>query len=199
MARKIRELMNDVKTLKLYTEIMLATIVYPRGANIRLKYLLEYGVRLCMKYIPVYTHHLRGNVDYKIVTDGRKIIGGKIYIPDVDYAKFVEFGTGIVGKQAKKHPFAKDYKYDGYDGWEYDINEHGFAGWTYYDEELDDFRVTQGQKATAFMYLAYAALFNFIESHITNKKWYYVDYRIDKNGNPMIVIEKERYGRWTIT
>lgn len=69
---------------------------------------------------------------------------GRVYT-DLDYAKFVEYGTGIVG-QANPHvdpPVS---------GWTYDINEHGESGWVYFDKRLGDFRRTKGIEQRPFMY-----------------------------------------------
>lgn len=60
------------------------------------------------------------------------------------YAIFVEYGTGIVGA-SNPHPEPAP-------GWTYDVNAHGEAGWTYFDEKLQKFRWTKGQPASAFVY-----------------------------------------------
>lgn len=59
------------------------------------------------------------------------------------YAVYVEFGTGVVGKQSP-HPKP--------DGWQYDVNQHGDEGWVYYDDESGKFRWTKGFKSRPFMY-----------------------------------------------
>jgi len=41
-----------------------------------------------------------------------------------EHAMFVEYGTGIIGA-GTPHPMPIE------EGWEYDTNEHGFAGWWY--------------------------------------------------------------------
>ena len=38
---------------------------------------------------------------------------------------FIEFGTGVVGKNSKQNPLADQV------GWVYDTNQHGDAGWWY--------------------------------------------------------------------
>lgn len=60
-----------------------------------------------------------------------------------NYAIFVEYGTGIVGKNSP-HPNAK--------GWKYDVNNHGMKGWWYFDNKQNRFRWTRGQLANAFIY-----------------------------------------------
>ena len=62
---------------------------------------------------------------------------------DTPYAIYVEFGTGVVGKQSP-HPKPKGYKYD--------VNNHGDKGWLYYDENSGEFKWTKGFKSRPFMY-----------------------------------------------
>lgn len=64
---------------------------------------------------------------------------------DCPYAKYVEFGTGIVGKDFP-HDIASQL------GWKYDINNHGKAGWYYHD--ATGFHWTNGMSARPFMYEA---------------------------------------------
>lgn len=62
---------------------------------------------------------------------------------------YVEFGTGIIGKQ-NKHKKAKKSKY------EYDVNKHGKKGWTWTNNEIG---VTmygfEGYQGKSFLYDAY--------------------------------------------
>ena len=60
------------------------------------------------------------------------------------YAVYVEFGTGVIGKSHKHLQADKQ-------GWIYDINDHGEAGWVYWDEYVGGFRWTKGQKSRSFM------------------------------------------------
>lgn len=64
---------------------------------------------------------------------------------NAEYGMFVEFGTGIVGANAKPHPALEAF------GWEYDVNQHGEVGWLY---PADDgtYRRTRGQASRPFMY-----------------------------------------------
>lgn len=73
-------------------------------------------------------------------TEGERI--SKV-VADTPYAAYVEYGTGIVGS-ANKHPAP--------DGWDYDVNGHGDAGWWYYDWAYSNWRWTKGQPAKPFMY-----------------------------------------------
>ena len=65
---------------------------------------------------------------------------------DLFYAKYVEFGTGIVGSK-ESHP-AYSQK-----GWRYDINSHGEAGWKYPKKD-GTYGWTRGQVAQKFVYQA---------------------------------------------
>ena len=66
------------------------------------------------------------------------------------YAKFVEYGTGIVGSQ-DSHPTATDA------GWQYDSNGHGVMGWRYQGSDGTVYW-TQGLEAHSFMYNAWLYL-----------------------------------------
>lgn len=59
------------------------------------------------------------------------------------YAAYVEFGTGVVGRQSP-HPNPQ--------GWQYDVNDHGNEGWVYYDDYSGKFRWTKGFKSRPFMH-----------------------------------------------
>lgn len=69
--------------------------------------------------------------------------GSCIVYTDCPWAKFVEFGTGIVGKN-KQHPDTSIV------GWKYDVNEHGEAGWYYYRD--GKWHWTKGMPSRPFMY-----------------------------------------------
>lgn len=83
-----------------------------------------------------------------------------VFVPDDDgnnYATYVEFGTGFIGK-GNSHPKSSELNY------KYDINNHGQAGWFYPTkkdgEQLNSFETstgdrlvwTQGQTSKPFMY-----------------------------------------------
>lgn len=59
------------------------------------------------------------------------------------WAAFVEFGTGIRGKQSQ-HPDTSIA------GWKYDVNDHGEAGWYYYRD--GEWHWTKGMPSRPFMY-----------------------------------------------
>lgn len=64
-------------------------------------------------------------------------------VSDSDHLSFVEYGTGIYGKNSPhpKKPIS----------WVYDSNEHGYEGWFYYDK-AHKLRWTAGSPAKPFMY-----------------------------------------------
>ncbi len=59
------------------------------------------------------------------------------------WAKYVEFGTGIVGSQ-NPHPNTSII------GWKYDINEHGENGWFYWRDGA--WHWTKGMPSRPFMF-----------------------------------------------
>lgn len=61
---------------------------------------------------------------------------------DCSHAKWVEFGTGIVG--AGTHPKPVN-------GYQYDVNNHGELGWTYKGDDGNYYHTT-GMEAHRFMY-----------------------------------------------
>lgn len=70
--------------------------------------------------------------------------GASYYIfTGCEWAKFVEFGAGIVGK-ASPHPDTS------LAGWKYDVNEHGESGWHYFKD--GEWHWTKGMPSRPFMY-----------------------------------------------
>lgn len=70
--------------------------------------------------------------------------GATYYIyTDCDWAAFVEFGTGIVGSE-NPHPET------GLANWKYDVNDHGDAGWWYFND--GEWYWTKGMPSRPFMY-----------------------------------------------
>lgn len=70
-------------------------------------------------------------------------LGVGIIYAGAPYAVYVEFGTGIRGKEGQ-HPLSGDK------GWIYDVNGHGEAGWIYPKDGT--FYWTDGMPARPFMY-----------------------------------------------
>lgn len=114
-----------------------------RKASEVVRTLTEQGVEIAKQEVSemdaVYTGELKNSIygEYDAVTGTGRI---KVKAP---YAKFVEFGTGIVGKNAS-HPEPQ--------GWQYDINDHGEKGWIYLNERDGRLHWTQGFRSRPFMY-----------------------------------------------
>lgn len=111
--------------------------------NLLIEALTDYGVDVAKVQVAqldaVFTGELMNSIEgYYSPTYNVGIIKAGAY-----YAAYVEFGTGVVGSQSP-HPNPQ--------GWQYDINDHGFDGWVYYDDYTGQFRWTQGFKSRPFMY-----------------------------------------------
>lgn len=93
-------------------------------------------------YDAVYTGQLLESINYE---RGAVIQNGDEWIvyTDCPWAKFVEFGTGIVGK-GSPHPDTSIV------GWKYDVNEHGEYGWFYFRD--GEWHWTKGMPSRPFMY-----------------------------------------------
>ena len=114
-----------------------------KKCNLLVEELTNYGVEVAklevVKLDAIYTGELWNSIEgYYSPTYNVGIIKAGAY-----YAAYVEFGTGVVGK-ASPHPNPED--------WSYDVNEHGDAGWVYYDDYTGKFRWTKGFKSRPFMY-----------------------------------------------
>lgn len=89
-----------------------------------------------------YTGELEGSIDgYYSPSLGVGIIYAGSW-----YAVYVEFGTGLQGQQSP-HPESGSY------GWVYDVNNHGEAGWSYFNERDGKYHWTTGMPSRPFMYL----------------------------------------------
>lgn len=74
-----------------------------------------------------------------------EVDGSKGYIVSTaPHSKFVEFGTGIRGKQSP-YPVQPPV------GWHYDVNEHGEAGWWYPGKD-GKYHWTKGMPSRPYMY-----------------------------------------------
>lgn len=96
------------------------------------------------EYDAIYTSELLQSINHEYggaVKDGGKWI---IYT-GCEYAPFVEFGSGIVGAE-NPHPDTSLVN------WKYDINSHGEAGWSYYNDRDGQWHWTKGMQSRPFMY-----------------------------------------------
>ena len=95
-----------------------------------------------MSFPAVCTGELLASIEDKpgaVITNGSQWV---IYT-GCPWAKYVEFGTGIVGKN-NPHPEP------GLANWKYDINQHGEAGWFYFKD--GEWHWTKGMPSRPFMY-----------------------------------------------
>lgn len=109
--------------------------------------LAQEGVRIAKTEIVGMDAIDMGNLEASITLKKGDVIQGECsyYVyTDLEYAPFVEFGTGIVGASFP-HPKASDVN------WEYDINHHGEEGWVFKDDEGKWHR-TNGFVARPFMH-----------------------------------------------
>lgn len=113
-------------------------------SNFVLDQLADMGARYAKGSITAYraydTGYLHDSIHPEFTTADKRV--SKV-VADAWYAAYVEYGTGIVGS-GKSHPNP--------DGWDYDVNHHGDAGWWYYDWARSKWQWTAGQPARPFMY-----------------------------------------------
>lgn len=108
--------------------------------------LAEKGVEIAkMKiadYDAIYTGELLASINSE---QGAVIQNGAQWIvyTNCPWAKFVEFGTGIVGERSP-HPNTSIV------GWKYDVNEHGEKGWFYFRD--GEWHWTKGMPSRPFMF-----------------------------------------------
>ena len=89
---------------------------------------------------PADTGQLRGSIHMQVKDTGKEL-QGRVYT-NVEYAHYVEFGTGITGNGT--YPYTVK-----------GLNlEYKNKGWAYYDEDKDEWIYTKGQKAQPYMYPA---------------------------------------------
>lgn len=108
--------------------------------------LAEKGVEIAKlkigEYDAIYTGELLTSINCEqgaVVQDGAKWI---VYT-NCPWAKFVEFGTGIVGSKSPHHDTSII-------GWKYDVNEHGEEGWFYFRDQK--WHWTKGLPSRPFIY-----------------------------------------------
>lgn len=133
----IRQLQKELEKYKsdiTYKAQLLAEKLAERGWKIARMKIAEYDA--------IYTGELLESINYEqgaVVQDGAKWI---VYT-NCKWAKFVEFGTGIVGANSP-HPNTSIV------GWKYDVNEHGEKGWFYFKD--GKWHWTKGMPSRPFFY-----------------------------------------------
>ncbi len=109
------------------------------GLKTSISELTKKGYEYMLSIVPENTGNLKGSIAWKFNNTNQT---GAIII-GTDYALFVKYGTGIVGKKFP-HPDPKS--------WKYDVNNHGVKGWWYFDDSQNRFRWTRGRAASSFVY-----------------------------------------------
>lgn len=109
------------------------------GLKTSISELTKKGYEYMISIVPEDTGNLKNSIIWKFDNINQK---GTIKV-GTNYALFVEYGTGIVGKNFS-HPDPKN--------WKYDVNEHGVKGWWYFDDSQNKIRWTRGRMASAFVY-----------------------------------------------
>ena len=125
--------MSAINILKSYRQTL------DTGLKTSISELTKKGYEYMISIVPEDTGNLKSSItwDFSVINQKGTITIG------TDYAVFVEYGTGVVGKNFP-HPDPKN--------WQYDVNEHGVKGWWYFDDNQDRFRWTRGRSASAFVY-----------------------------------------------
>lgn len=92
------------------------------------------------KLVPVDEGQLKQSISYKVVSENKKHTG--IVFTNLEYAPYVEFGTGPKGQENHK-------------GISPEITpKYSLKGWSYFDDKTGKFIYTKGQKAQPFLYPA---------------------------------------------
>lgn len=105
--------------------------------------LTDYGVEIAKVQIREFDAVYTGELESSIVGYFSPTWGVGIIKAGAPYAVYVEFGTGVVGK---------DFPHPEPDGWKYDVNNHGEAGWWYFNDRDGKWHWTTGMESRPFMY-----------------------------------------------
>ena len=136
--QSIANAINELNAYKADLERRIALLVdtlTSRGAEIARMKVIELGAYR--------TGELLNSIDSFLFSFGAAPVG--FIRVNADYGIFVEFGTGIVGQNAKHHPAESAF------AWSYDVNAHGELGWLYPTDD-GSYRRTRGQASRPFLY-----------------------------------------------
>jgi hypothetical protein len=111
--------------------------------NLLIGELTDYGVEVAKAQVRELGAWYTGELESSIEGYFSPSVGVGIIKAGAPYAVYVEFGTGIVGKN-QPHPSPDD--------WRYDINEHGESGWWYFNDYTGHPQWTKGMPSRPFMY-----------------------------------------------
>lgn len=126
--RAVKELENYKKELIKKCDQVI-TVLAQKGEELAKMYIVALGA--------VYTGELLSSVKGDFNKETRV---GLVHVNGVDYAAYVEYGTGIVGAKSP-HP----------EPWAYDVNRHDDEGWFFPGRDGIVYH-TLGQPAHPFMY-----------------------------------------------
>jgi hypothetical protein len=142
MAKKITLTLDTKSIDNAIKELQGYKVELSDKANRLIQKLIDVGVEVAKQEVMLLgafdSGELAGSIDGLMYTDGTH----GIIFTDCGHAAFVEFGTGVVGA-GSPHPTMP---------WQYDVNNHGEAGWVYYNEKTGKFGWTKGMPSRPFMY-----------------------------------------------
>ncbi len=138
----IKVKLNPKSIEKAITELQMYKEDVERRVKLLLDVLIERGAEIARAKIVELDAIDSGN----LLKSVESVISGNVGFIRVnsEYGIFVEFGTGIVG-DGSPHPQSGEFD------WEYDVNEHGDAGW-HFPADDGSWPITKGQASRPFMY-----------------------------------------------
>lgn len=143
MPRKITIQLSEASINQAIKELKAYKRELNKNTRLLVQRLVEAGVEIAKQEVLTLgafdSGELHDSLDGLMYTDGAH----GIIFTNCGHAAFVEFGTGVVGS-GSPHPTMP---------WQYDVNQHGEAGWVYYDEKQGRFRWTKGMPSRPYMYL----------------------------------------------
>lgn len=120
---------------------------YKAELNVKISELIQaltdYGVNVAKAQVIAMNAFYTGDLEANIVGYFSPSTGVGIIRAGTPYAVYVEYGTGVIGRDSH-HPNP--------DGWEYDINAHGEDGWWYFNDRDGKVHWTKGMASRPFMY-----------------------------------------------
>lgn len=116
-----------------------------RKTSLLIEALTDYGVEVAKAQVRELGAFYTGELEESITGYYSPSTQVGIIITDAPHAVYVEFGTGVVGKDSS-HPVAD------LQGWRYDVNNHGEKGWWYFNERDQKWHWTKGIESRPFMY-----------------------------------------------
>jgi len=134
-SRSIEEAIREVKQYKQQLDEQVKALI---------RALVDKGVEIAKVQVRELGAVYTGQLEASITGFFDEETGVGIIRTDCPYAVYVEFGTGVVG-QRNPHP-------EPIEGWKYDVNEHGDAGWWYFNERDQKWHWTKGMESRPFMY-----------------------------------------------